>query len=168
MKALFITLAAILGFSAAESDSLSETDLMFARDAADCSIMEIKLGQLAQTNASSPSVKKLGQHMISDYTKINADLHSFAEQKQVILPSALGTEQQEKYDKLARLKGAEFDKAYTKCMVKAHKRAISMYKKEIKKGDDLGLKAFADRHSALLDHHLKLSKETADIVRNDK
>ena len=50
-----------------------EKDADFAVKVADGGMLEVRLGELAQSNASSPEVKRFGQHMITDHSKANEE-----------------------------------------------------------------------------------------------
>ena len=62
-------------------------------------------------------------------------------------------------DELSKLKGAEFDQAYTKDMVAGHESAIKQFEIEIKNGRDADVKAWAEKCLPTLREHLKLARE---------
>ena len=51
------------------STTLSDTE--FAKSAAEGSLAEVKLGQLAEDKSSSPEVKDFGKRMVTDHSKID-------------------------------------------------------------------------------------------------
>src|SRR5690606_28857010 len=99
------------------NDSNLERDTELAVEAADGGMLEVELGKLAQTNGSSPQVKKFGQMMADDHSKANDELKALAQQKNITLPAALSDKHQKKYNDLAEKKGKEFDKDYIDFMV---------------------------------------------------
>jgi putative membrane protein len=127
-------------------------------------MLEVQLGQLAVSKASSPSVKKFGQSMIDDHSKANEELKSLAAQKNITLPAALSDKNQKKYDELSGKTGPEFDKAYSKFMVDDHKEDIDEFKKEAEKGDDPDLKSWAAGKISVLEHHLMMAEAARDEV----
>ncbi len=139
-------------------------DIKFAKTAAEDGLMEVKLGELAQTNAMNAEVKGHGKTMITDHGKANGELKALAAKKSIELPSGVDAKKQERYDKLSKLKGKEFDKKYAKCMVKDHKKAVCLFKKESKKGKDPELKAWASGKLPTLKHHLHMWKETCKAL----
>jgi len=149
-------------------DTKIEDDTEFAVSAADASLFEIQVGQLALTNASTPEVKKLAQQMIDDHTKASEELKSLAQTKNISLPSALSDKCQKKYNDLSEKKGIDFDDAYTDLMVKDHKDVIDQFKKESEKGNDAELRAWAGEKVPALEHHLEMSKATEKIVDDKK
>ncbi|MCE3259800.1 MAG: outer membrane protein-like protein, partial [Bacteroidetes bacterium] len=63
-----------------------EDDMEFVIDAADGGMLEVKLGELAKTKATSAEVKEHAQHMIDDHSKANEELKALAAQKNITLP----------------------------------------------------------------------------------
>ena len=145
--------------------TVSKKDKKFAECAAKDGLMEVKLGQLALTKASNAEVKKHAQMMVDDHTKANDELKGVASKKGIALPTALDEKQQKSYDKFAKLDGKKFDKKYSKCMVKDHKKALCLFKKEAKKGKDSELKSWANGKVATLEHHKKMWEETCKDVK---
>ena len=145
-------------------DSNKEDDTEFAVAAADGGMLEVKLGQLAQTNASSSQVKEFGQSMINDHSKANEELMALAQQKNISLPQTLSDKNQKKYDDLLEKKGEEFDKAYTKFMVDDHEDDVDEFKKEADKGNDMEIKAWASGKVSTLEHHLEMAKAAKEAV----
>ena len=128
--------------------------------------MEVKLGELALTNASSPEIKKFGQSMVDDHGKANLELKGLAEQKQITIPTTLSDKKQEKFDELAKKNGTEFDKAYAEFMVKDHKDDLDAFKKEAEKGNDPDLKAWAAGKVPVLEHHLMMAEAAEKAVKD--
>ena len=69
-----LTISSLMG--ASSDNPLSGADSQFATKAAAGGIAEVKLGELAQKNASSPDVKAFGQKMVDDHTKAGNKLKS--------------------------------------------------------------------------------------------
>lgn len=133
-------------------------DAAFMRQAASDGIAEVEHGRAATQNASSNDVKQFGQRMVDDHSKANDELKSLASQKQVTLPTDLEGKHRAMQDKLTKLKGAEFDKAYMAHMVTAHQQAVALFEKESKGGKDAEVKAFAQKTLPTLQEHLKMAR----------
>ena len=146
-------------------DSKVEDDAKFAVLAADGGMLKVKLGELAQTNASSAKVKALGKHMAEDHGKANAELTELAAKKNISIPGDLSDNLKEKYEDFAKKKGTEFDKDYTDFMVKEHKDDISDFKKEAEKGNDPEVRAWAAGKLSTLEHHLQMAEEAETAVK---
>lgn len=139
-------------------DTNLEDDSEFAVAAADGGMMEVQLGELAQTNGSSAKVKEFAKTMVTDHGKANEELKALAQQKNITLPMALSDEKQKKYDDLAKKKGAEFDKDYVSFMVSDHKEDISEFEEAAKDAKDPDVKAWAAGKVPTLKHHLEMAE----------
>jgi putative membrane protein len=104
-------------------------------------------------------VKQFGQKMVADHTAANDKLKSLADSKQVVLPDSMSPDENAALGKLEGLTGTDFDKAYSKMMVKDHNEDISEFQKEVKKGEDADVKAFAQNTLPTLQHHLMLANQ---------
>ena len=142
-----------------------EDDTEFAVKAADGGMLEVKLGELAQSNGSSAEVKKFGQQMITDHGKAGSELQSLAQQKNISIPGTLSDDNQKKYDDLATKTGSDFDKAYSEFMVKDHKEDIDMFQDEADNGKDAELKSWAAEKLPTLKHHLMMAEEAEKAAK---
>jgi putative membrane protein len=115
----------------AESSDLQQ----FVEKASIVNMAEIQLGQLAVERAQNPQVKQFAQTMIDDHTKAQEQLKTVAGSQNIPIPSALDSKHQKLHDKLAKLQGAEFDRAYMDAMVDGHKDAEKLLKKRAERKD---------------------------------
>lgn len=152
-------------FAQESANRLANPDSTFAMKAAQGGMAEVRLGQLATQNASNPDVKTFGQRMIDDHTKANDRLKAIAEQKGLTLPANIDAKDQATYDRLSKLRGAEFDRAYTSDMVKDHREDIAEFEKEANAGNDPDIKGFAAETLPTLREHLKLAEKADAEVR---
>ncbi|MDR4954259.1 DUF4142 domain-containing protein [Chryseobacterium sp. ES2] len=148
-----------------QKTSLSDQDKKFADAAAIGGLMEVMMGKLAETNAENPVVKSLGSMMVTDHTKVNDELKSWASNNSYTLPTGLEADKQKMYNDLKAKKGKDFDKKYTDLMVSDHKEDIEVFKKEASKGTETSLKSFASKTLPTLEHHLKESEKAKNAVR---
>ena len=132
----------------------SEADTKFAMEAADGGMMEVELGRLALTKATSPMVKQHAQMMVDDHSKANAELKSLAATKGITLPDSMSADHKKHYKELSGKKGTAFDKAYTDMMVDDHKKDLDKFKDEADKGTDPDIKAWASGKVPTLQQHL--------------
>lgn len=135
------------------ADNAPQADQQFVEKAATGGMAEVKMGQLAAKNGQAADVKKFGKKMVTDHTKANKELMALAKKKSWTLPTAMTAEQQATYDKLAAMKGADFDSAYMAAMVKDHDEDVAEFKKEADSGSDADLKAWAGKTLPTLQMH---------------
>lgn len=143
------------GKTAAAGSQAGAADQKFAKTAAMDGMAEVKLGELAGERAGKPEVKEFGAMMATDHGKANEELTTLAASKGMTLPEKLDAEHQAKSDKLAKLEGDAFDKAYVMEMVAAHKKAVSLFESASKTLKDDELKGFAAKTLPTLKMHLE-------------
>ena len=68
-----------------------------------------------------------------------------------------GCKPKELCDQLSKLKGAGFDRAYSRDMVSGHEKAIERFEAEAKNGQDPAVKAWAEKWLPTLREHLKVA-----------
>jgi putative membrane protein len=136
----------------------------FVEDAARDGAAEVALGKLAVAQAESRDVKQFGQRMVDDHTKANQELTSIASTKGITVPSQPNAKQKATMDRLSKLSGAEFDRAYMQEMMKDHDHAVAAFRTFSERGDDPELKQFAEKTLPTLQEHERLAETTAGKV----
>jgi putative membrane protein len=136
-------------------------DHAFATKAAEGGMAEVKLGQLAVDKASSDDVKKFGQMMVDDHSKANDQLKEIAGKKNITLPASLNARDQATYDRLSKLSGEAFDRAYMKDMVSDHQKDVKEFKRAASTASDADLKQFASSTLPTLEKHLQDARHVA-------
>jgi putative membrane protein len=134
-------------------------DKRFLQDAAMGGLHEIALGKLAVEKGSSDAVKQFGQKMIDDHLKVNDELKQLAAGGGVNIPDALDSKHQSRVDKLAKLSGAEFDKAYIKDQLKYHQQNVKEFQQEAQYGSVTEVKNLASKALPALQQRLELAKD---------
>ena len=143
----------------ARAADVSAGDKKFVMMAAQGGMTEVELGKLAGDKASSSEVKDFGSKMVTDHGQANDELKSIATGKGLTVPDKLDEKHQAMVDKLSKLSGAEFDKAYVSDMVTAHKKDDVLFKKEASSGKDADIKAFAAKTDDTVQMHLKMIED---------
>lgn len=133
-------------------------DAVFMRTAAMDGMAEVEHGRLAAQNATHAEVKQFGQRMVDDHSKAGDELKALASQKSVTLPAELDAKHKAMQDKLSKMKGAAFDRAYMAHMVTAHQQAVALFQKEASGGKDAEAKAWASKTLPTLQDHLKTAR----------
>jgi len=106
--------------------------------------------------------------MAQDHGKANDELMKLASDKGVQPPGALNAAHQRDADKLSKLSGAEFDRAYMKQMVDDHKKTIASFQRASKSAKDAEVKAFASGTLPTLESHLQMAQSANDALRHTK
>jgi len=140
-------------------------DAKFIKKAAEGNLAEVKLGELAQQRAASDAVKEFGKRMATDHQKAYDELKQLAAQKGVAVDTALDRGHQRVYDRLAKLSGAEFDRAYMKEMAKDHDKDVKAFQKEADKAKDPDVRAWASKTLPTLQEHQQQAKQVLASVQ---
>jgi putative membrane protein len=148
------------------TDLASASDRKFIEKAAAGGLAEVKLGQLAMDKGTSPQVKDFGKRMVDDHGKANDELKEIASKKNFPMPTDLDTKDKATYDKLSKLSGAAFDKAYMDAMVKDHDADVKEFKKEASLASaDPDLKSFAGKTVKVLEEHQQMARQNKDALK---
>ena len=152
--------------SAPSAGSLSVADQRFIKAAAEGGMAEVELGRLAQLKGSSDEVKKFGQRMVEDHDKANDKLKELAAAKKITLPEKPNSKQEATKNRLLKLSGERFDKAYMREMVRDHEQDVMAFRTESHSGRDPDVRNFATTTLPTLQDHLKEAESiTPRIVR---
>lgn len=131
----------------------------FVKEATEGSASAIALGKLAQEKGSSDAVKQFGKRMVDDHSKATEELKQAAEMAKIAVPSETPNRIKKVQDRLSKLSGAEFDRAYAKTMVSDHKEDVKAFEREVRDGAVPPVKNFAAKTLPTLQEHLKLAEE---------
>jgi putative membrane protein len=160
------TLLVFAGAAVALPDTkaaVDATDATFMQHAAADGMAEVQMGQMALGKTSNASLKELAQRIVDDHTKANDQLKVLAAGKQVALPAAPDADALKESKKLDALHGGAFDKAWSKAMVDAHKKAVKLFTTEGKDAKDEDVRKFAQTTLPVLQTHLQMATEVAAI-----
>jgi putative membrane protein len=144
------------------STRISEKDRQFIEKAARCGSFEIKSAETAKQQATNPEVKEFATKLIEDHQKAADELKSIASRLNVSLPASVDENQQQELKKQQDLRGAEFDKAFTKAHKKAHEEAVALFKNAAESSENPDIKAWAQKNLPVLEGHLNKAKTLAE------
>ena len=144
--------------TAAQAGQLAEADQTFVEKAAQDSIAEIDLGELAKERAESEEVKQFAQRMIDDHGKANEQLEEIAKSKGAVIPTEAGEEHSKLRAELGELEGEAFDQKYMAAMAEDHQKAVDLFQKQAEEGQDPELKSFAEQTLPIIKEHLTMAQ----------
>jgi putative membrane protein len=142
-----------------EGKAQAGSDNAFLREAAMGGMAEVELGRLATTKAENADVKQFGQRMVDDHGKANDELKSLASKKNVSLPTELDAAHKAVSDRLSKLSGAAFDRAYMRDMVQDHNKDVAAFTRASRSAHDADVKAWAAKTLPTLQDHQKLARD---------
>jgi putative membrane protein len=140
-------------------------DAQFVTKAAQGNMAEVNLGKLAAEKSQSDDVKKFAQMMVDDHSKAEQDLEGVASKNNWTVPKDVSAQQKAEQQRLEKLSGAAFDRAYVQMMVKDHTKDVAEFKNEAASTSaNSDLKDFATRTYPTLDNHLTRIKAIHDAM----
>jgi putative membrane protein len=146
--------ASLSDASHSTTGAVVKEDADFAVEAGNGGMEEVEMGKLAQSNAADQRVKDFGAMMVKDHSAAGDKLKALAQQKNIMLPAALGDKQQKMVADLQKKQGKDFDKAYMDMMLDDHKKDIKEFTKASTDCKDPDLKQFAAATLPTLQKHL--------------
>jgi putative membrane protein len=129
-------------------------DQAFVSKIAGVGMGEVELGRLAVDKAASREVKAFGQRMIDEHTKAGNELKAIAQRKNLAWPAGPAADLTALKDRLAKMSGAAFDRAYIDAMVNGHREVAEVMRKESQSGSDPEVKAWATKALSTVQAHL--------------
>ena len=153
-----LALAATLSAPAFAEDKMSNDDASAMKQLAQADLSEIAAGKTAAEKAQSPDVKKFGQKMVDDHTKMLADLRALAKKKSVALPQDPDMKDMAQMKIMEHKSGAEFDKDYMEHMVKDHEKDLKDLENLAGKVKDAEFKAALQKATPKIKEHLELAQ----------
>jgi len=143
-------------------------DSAFITDTLSGGIFEVEMGKVALEKSSNEEVKQFAQRMVDDHSKAGNELRELASSKGMNPSQEMKKAHRDMFDKLSKLSGAAFDKAYMNHMVKDHVKDVSAFRKEAKAGKDPEVKAWASKILPTLEEHLKMARDLSKKVTGMK
>src|ERR1700712_1671073 len=153
-----VVLAAFSVSAVLAKDKPSEA---FLKKAIEGNFAEVSMGDLAQKNGQSDSVKSYGKMLSSDHAAANQKAMDAAKSLGVTPPSGPNAKQMADYNKMSKISGADFDKMFASHMVEDHQKDIAEYKKETKMKDAAG--EYASSQIDTLQKHLETAKSLKPV-----
>jgi putative membrane protein len=140
-----------------ETSSLSAKDKMFIKHAYHGGMKEVAMGEMAQKDATSDDVKKVGEKIASDHKDANKEVMDLAEKKGLTLSG-----------EAPKMKKYPGDKEYLMAMQKDHEKDIAAFEKEANDSgtkEDADVKAWAAKTLPTLKDHLKMVNDALEKMK---
>src|SRR4051812_45397673 len=168
MRTTSILAATAIAFSLASGSAFAQgANQKFIKEAIEGNLAEVKMGQLAQQNGASQEVKSFGQMLVTDHGQANTKAQSVAQSLNVTPPTEPNAKQKRDYDKMSKMTGAAFDKAFAQHMVADHKKDIAAFQKETKSKNQTAA-AFASETLPTLQKHLETARSLQKGAKSAK
>jgi putative membrane protein len=134
-------------------------DAAFLKEAAGANLLEVRLGQTAQSKASNSAVKQFGQRMVNDHTNLESQVAALSMNNGLGLKQSLNSQQQSDVNRLNKLSGQAFDTAYMNLMVKDHQEDIGKFQTQSSSAKSTQVRTLATNALPVLQQHLSLATQ---------
>jgi putative membrane protein len=144
----------------------SETDSSFAHAICQNSAVEMELGKLAEENTRNKDVRKFASRISDEQRKSEKELSALFQRNGITTGAQLDANLQTSLDRLAELKGGEFDQEFKNQVVAEHEAQIAALERQAEDNFDRDLQAFAQRQLPRLRSEVEMARNLS--VSNDK
>jgi putative membrane protein len=147
-----------------QAASEAVNDSTFIHTALTGNALEVRLGRLAESKASNPSVKQFAQRMITDHTNMQNQWAALAARNRLQAKPALDPAQDQDARQLAQLSGTEFDRAYMSKMLEDHKRDLDEFQQVGASADAPEVRQLAATGATTIQDHLSMAQQVASQI----
>jgi putative membrane protein len=140
------------------SRSVALTTPEFIKEAAQNDLFEVESSKLA-VGKTQGLVKEFADRMVMDHTKSATDLKRMAQSAGIELPEDVSSLHRALLNHLRGLSANDFAKQYITDQIGAHKYAVSLLSRYRSRGENLAVKAWANRTLPDLQHHLEMAQD---------
>jgi putative membrane protein len=127
-------------------------------------ILEVKLSERAAKQATDARVREFAQKLVNEHEKCNKKLLTMASEMKLAVVAGLDKDSKETFERVTRLEGDAFNRAYIAQQVKMHERAIDLFEKRASATKDATVKGFINDALPNLRQHLKEAREISAKV----
>jgi putative membrane protein len=150
------------------SATISHHGKEFLKAAGQANQMEIAMASVAENKSQNTQVKDLARMMRTDHEQNYGLLQTVAQNHGITLEPKLDMLNQHEVNRLQKANDADFDKEYTKVMLKDHVKCINRFEKAASDIEEQDVKQYAQNTLPALRHHLQKSEEVARAVGVDE
>ena len=152
--------------NSADVTEKQEADAEFLVKTASNALLEVELGKLAQAQANTPAVKSYGTQLLQDRLALLAALRTLADAKKLVLPPALGNDEQAAYHEVSSQSGTQLDKQLMALLVKTQQQdedAFDDMKDDAYDGD---IRGFAAKYQPPVQEQLEGAEKIAEAIED--
>jgi putative membrane protein len=147
-----------------QAQTAVRTDSAFIREATSGNLLEIRLGNLAESKASNSAVKQFGQRMVTDHTTMENQWSQLVARSGLPLTASLDQTQQQQASQLERLSGAEFDRAYMTAMIQDHERDVNAFRTQGVSAQSADVRQLAANDLVTIQQHLDMATQIGSQI----
>jgi putative membrane protein len=147
-----------------ETQSTKQADQAFVTSAASSGQLEVRLSEVALQKAVTVETRELSRIMVNHHSKANSELQSLARQQGLAYSASLRVEHQAIYDRVSKLTGAAFEKAYATEMEAAHQQDVTLFQGASQGNLNVSLRGYAIKTLPVLQGYLRLATQLKNVL----
>ncbi len=130
--------------------------------------LEIDLGKKAQKQGSTQAIKSYGEMLVKDHQQNDRDLTALAKKHGQAIPMEKATNEADKKDmqdqkdavnKLAKMKGADFDREFLRMAIDGHDKELAKIDSEVGEASNSDLQILLKDLKPVLQRHADQARE---------
>lgn len=141
----------------------ASADAEFLKEAARANEAEVALAALAQKQATDPRVKSVADVLRRDHEAARTEIQKLAKPRNVEI-TAMTVGQLAAHNRLEKMSGADFDRAWVTEMIELHRDTRGLYSRATRSAD-VEIKTLATLQATNLEDHLKRAKALQGEVK---
>jgi putative membrane protein len=127
---------------------------------------EIETSELALAKARDDRVKQFARMVLDEHKAADGDVSARAQAAGVSADKApLEKSEATVIDDLRKAVGPDFDRAYARAQLDAHAKAVALFSSYADAGEDVGLRALAQRLLPTLEQHLEAARSLEQAMK---
>lgn len=142
-------------------------DSKFIRDQVAANLMQVHLGQMAANRAKDPAVKRLGEQMATDHTRMQNEWIQMASSNGMPLQPVMGKLHWQKVNHLRSQSGKEFDRVYLSTVADHNQAVLSYLQKEGRAAHAAQVRQLVDNDIPTWQQDMTLAKQAGNQVGLD-
>jgi putative membrane protein len=142
-------------------------DNKFVREAVQDNTLEIRLAQVAQQKATNSNIRQLAQRLQNDHMAMQGRWLSLAASNDTKLKTNLGPRHTKKAERLEKMSGSNFDRAYVTMLIQNNQDYLEYFEKEGRATRSDQVRNLAANDAPIIRQHLAAAKQLGSQVGVD-
>lgn len=167
---LALAFALTLGFgpAAAQEKEVQKAgpEDQFLLKAARANNAVVRMAELVEARSENPKVEEFARLVLADHKKAGDKLGEIAKRRNVGVAAGLEQPTKDEVDRLSKLKGPEFDKAFLDAFIRGHEACLKHCDEVATAGKEETTLGFGKECKAMIERHLKQAKELRQGLGN--
>ncbi|MFL5493515.1 MAG: DUF4142 domain-containing protein, partial [Gemmatimonadales bacterium] len=135
-----------------------KADRQFIQEVAADNTLEIRLGQMAQRQASGSDVKRLADRMVSDFTRWQDRWTSMASRNGLPVQPGMGNLHRQKLERLQKASKGQFDRVYVRTVIENLQSIVPYFENEGRSARSSQVRNLVQDELPTLRQHLEMAK----------